>query len=104
VALERASEYDVKHLDLLLELRDGLSPFTCHFEFEHHSWSHAEPVLKSARASVVQYDAPQLPGIIKPITLPARRSIVRLLGRNKRTWFEHLPKVRFEYQYSSAEL
>ena len=104
VALERASEFDAKQMDLLLAIRESLFPLTCHFEFEHHSWIHAEPLLRGARASVVQHDAPELPGIIKEISVPSNRAVLRLLGRNKRTWFEHNTKERFEYQYSIAEL
>ena len=104
VALERASEYNAAQMDVLLALRESLFPLTCHFEFEHHTWSHAESLIKSAKASVVQHDAPELPGIIKEMSVPGNRAVLRLLGRNKRTWFEHHAKERFEYQYSGQEL
>jgi len=104
LSLERVSEYSAKQMDLLLEVREALFPLPCYFEFEHHSWSRAEPILRGAKAYVVQHDSPELPGIIKSIPVPGKRALLRLLGRNKRTWFEHHPNERFAYEYSETEL
>ena len=104
LSLERSSEYDAKHLDLLREIVEALFPLRCFLEFEHHSWKHAANVLRGAKSLVVQHDAPELPGIIKDISVPGKHALLRLLGRNKRTWFEHNPSERFAYQYSQTEL
>jgi uncharacterized protein YecE (DUF72 family) len=109
VSLERSCEYDAKQLDTLHEVVESLYPLRCFLELEHHSWTHGKDVLRGAKSLIVQHDSPELPGIIKDI-LPlsdhpfGKHSMLRLLGRNKRTWFEHRPSERFAYQYNSAEL
>jgi uncharacterized protein YecE (DUF72 family) len=109
LSLERTCEYEAKQLDTLREIIESLYPLRCFLEFEHHSWSHGKEVLLGAKRLIVQHDSPELPGIIKDI-LPlsdhpfGKHSMLRLLGRNKRTWFEHRPTDRFAYQYSNAEL
>lgn len=104
LSLERTCEYDPKQLDTLREIIESLYPLRCFLEFEHHSWTHGKEVLRGARSLIVQHDSPELPGIIKDIPSVGKHSILRLLGRNKRTWFEHRPTDRFAYQYSNAEL
>ncbi len=104
LSVERTSEYDAKQLDLLREIVEALYPLRCFLEFEHHSWSHGREILRGAKSLIVQHDSPELPGIIKDISSCGKHSLLRLLGRNKRTWFEHHPAERFAYQYSNAEL
>ncbi len=104
LSLERSCEYDSKQLDTLCEIVDSLYPLRCFLELEHHSWSHCKEVLRGAKSLIVQHDSPELPGIIKDLSSNGKHSLLRLLGRNKRTWFEHHPNERFVYQYGSAEL
>ncbi len=104
LSLERSCEYDPKQLDKLQEIVESLYPLRCFLEFEHHSWSHGKEVLRGAKSLIVQHDTPALPGIIREMPSNGKHSLLRLLGRNKRTWFEHHPNERFMYEYSSAEL
>ena len=61
--------------------------------------------MKSLRLPQVFLDAPSLPGIVKDAAYhTGPLAILRCLGRNKRTWFEHKADERFEYAYSDAEL
>ncbi|MDP4233067.1 MAG: DUF72 domain-containing protein [Bacteroidota bacterium] len=104
LSLERTSEYDAAQLDVLCDIVENVYPLRCFLEFEHHSWARAEQVLRGKRIPVVQHDAPELPGIIKDIHASGKHAILRLLGRDKRHWFEHLASERFAYRYTNAEL
>ncbi len=104
LALDRSSEYEAKQLDTLREIVESLYPLRCFLEFEHHSWSHGKDVLRGAKSLIVQHDSPELPGIIKDIQSCGKHSLLRLLGRNKRTWFEHRSNERFTYEYNKSEL
>ena len=104
LALERTCEYTMKDLEFLQQLVEDLFPLPCFLEFEHHSWRRAARALQAAKIPIVQHDAPDLPGIIKDIPCNSKRAYLRLLGRDKRTWFEHIPSERFVYKYNSTEL
>jgi uncharacterized protein YecE (DUF72 family) len=104
LSCERSCEFDAAHIRFLEETVEAIYPVRCFLEFEHHSWSKAAKELAAARTPVVQHDAPELPGIVKELSSRSKHRLLRLLGRNKRTWFEHSDKERFEYQYDLPEL
>jgi uncharacterized protein YecE (DUF72 family) len=104
ISLERTSEYSAKLLDLLCEIVEALYPARCFLEFDHYSWRRAEQVLCGAKCLVVTHDAPELPALVGDLQVNGKHAYLRLLGRNRRAWFEHRPSERFAYTYTRGEL
>jgi uncharacterized protein YecE (DUF72 family) len=105
LSLQPTATYSDQWLDQLQQQRDNL-PYTFLIESTHRSWKteRVQTKLKSAGIEQVSLDAPKLFGLIKDVDdLTAKRSYLRLLGRNSREWFEAPPK-KYEYQYPLAEI
>lgn len=105
LALQPTATYSDEWLDQLREQRDNL-PYSFLIESTHRSWKteRVQTKLKSAGIEQVSLDAPKLFGLIKNVDdLTAKRSYLRLLGRNSRDWFEAPPK-KYEYQYPASEV
>jgi uncharacterized protein YecE (DUF72 family) len=105
LALQPTVTYSDEWLYQLTEQRDAL-PYPFLIESSHRSWKteKVQARLKSAGIEQVVFDAPKLFGLIKDVNdISAKRSYLRLLGRNSRNWFEAPPK-KYEYQYSATEI
>lgn len=105
LAYDRSVEYSPEVLDSVERLRDatGLSIF---LDTEHSSWKtmKVQSILRSLRLPHVSIDGPSLPGIVKDISYTTgNRAVLRCLGRNSRSWFEH-GHERYQYVYSAEEI
>lgn len=105
LSLQPTATYSDQWLDQLQQQRDNL-PYSFLIESTHRSWKteRVQVKLKLAGVTQVSLDAPKLFGLIKNVDdLTAKRSYLRLLGRNSRDWFEAPPK-KYEYQYSATAI
>jgi len=86
--------------------RETFSPLSMLLETGHPSWKSRSTQARMKREKIehVLIDAPPLFGIVKDVgyTMP-RRSYLRILGRNPRTWFDPPPE-KYVYNYSMHEL
>lgn len=94
----------------LWKLLDHLEEQSVFLEIEHWSWKREKELagkLGSYAASFVEWDAPQLPGVlsVKPeitrITSSRHKAWLRMLGRNAEEWMQD---TKYNYCYNSREL
>jgi|GEM_PF-5350329 len=107
LAFDRTAEYDAKILDQIEAFRDSVTSIPVLLDTEHPSWksTRIQAILKSLKLPHVFLDAPNLPGIVKDASYhTGRTAMLRCLGRNSRTVFEHKKEIRFEYSYTNEEL
>lgn len=106
LALDRSVRYAQRDVDPLFALWASIAEFLpCVFEFESGTWKKIEPLLIASRIPRIELDAPHLPALIKPMNGEDRkRSYLKLVGRNAKSWLLHEVDERYAYSYNEQEL
>jgi len=107
LSFDRNTHYSKELLESFLTLREEIIPIELFFECDHHSWKNpsALKIIRGGKIKVVQRDIPDLAGFNFHIANPDKKECyLRLLGRNKVNWFSTEKKIRYQYDYTKAEL
>jgi hypothetical protein len=107
LSLDRATHYSQEFLDRIIELREGLYPVGLSIEHEHRSWNtlSALRAIRHSRINIVLHDAPSLAGFdYKLPNCDSRYACLRILGRNRMSWFSKDDSQKYSYDYNREEL
>jgi hypothetical protein len=107
LSIDRTTVFSTEVLDAFCTISDAVYPIKVYLECEHRSWKNPTSlkIFREARINIVQKDTPSLSGFTFLLQNYDRKaSFLRLMGRNKVTWFSSEADLRFQYDYSKEEL